>query len=107
MARGESNMEKTIRFTVNNQPRSVTTDPERPLLDVLREDLQLVGTKYGCGEGKCRACTVLIGGKSRASCITSVASADIKSALEAHLCRCCGYPKILNAIKRVSAESKR
>src|SRR5437763_2778031 len=69
-------MEKTFSFTVNGDPRTVTTNPDRPLLDVLREDLQLVGTKYGCGEGKCRACTVLMGGKSIASCITSIARAE-------------------------------
>lgn len=60
----------TIRFTVNGKVRSVDTDLDRPLLDVLREDLGLTGTKYGCGEGQCRACTVLIDGKAVASCIT-------------------------------------
>ena len=55
-------MDTTINFTVNGQPRSVTTDPPRPLLDVLREDLQLTGAKYGCGESQCRACTVLMDG---------------------------------------------
>src|SRR6266436_4145112 len=74
-------MEKTISFTVNGQPRTVTTDPQRPLLDVLREDLQLTGTKYGCGEGQCRACTVLMGGKSVASCLTSVGDADQQTIL--------------------------
>src|SRR5437667_6392364 len=74
-------MEKTFAFTVNGLARTVTTDPERPLLEVLREDLQLIGTKYGCGEGKCRACTVLLGGKSVASCITSVARADRQAIL--------------------------
>src|SRR4051812_14745190 len=69
-------MEKTISFTVNGMTRTVTTDPDRPLLEVLREELELTGTKYGCGEGKCRACTVLLGGKSVASCITSVARAE-------------------------------
>jgi aerobic-type carbon monoxide dehydrogenase small subunit (CoxS/CutS family) len=63
-------------FTVNGQPRTVTTDPQRPLLDVLREDLQLTGTKYGCGEGQCRACTVLINGKATASCVTRISEAD-------------------------------
>jgi len=53
----------------------VTTDPQRPLLDVLREDLQLTGAKYGCGEGQCRACTVLLNGKSVASCLTAVSDA--------------------------------
>src|SRR5258705_314286 len=68
-------MNKTFSFTVNGQPRTVTTDPQRPLLDVLREDLQLTGAKYGCGEGQCRACTVLINGKSVASCLTAVSDA--------------------------------
>jgi aerobic-type carbon monoxide dehydrogenase small subunit (CoxS/CutS family) len=74
-------MEKTITFTVNGKSRTVHTDPERPLLDVLREDLQLTGAKYGCGEGQCRACTVLVGGKSVASCLTPVADVDQKSIL--------------------------
>ncbi len=49
------------------------------MLDVLREDLQLTGAKYGCGEGQCRACTVLMGGKSVASCVTPVGDADKKT----------------------------
>jgi aerobic-type carbon monoxide dehydrogenase small subunit (CoxS/CutS family) len=69
-------MEQSINFTVNGQSRTVTTDPQRPLLDVLREDLHLTGTKYGCGEGQCRACTVLINGKATASCLTPVGDAD-------------------------------
>jgi aerobic-type carbon monoxide dehydrogenase small subunit (CoxS/CutS family) len=74
-------MDKTFSFTVNEQSRTITTDPERSLLDVLREDLQLTGTKYGCGDGQCRACTVLLNGKSVASCLTSVAEADKQSIL--------------------------
>jgi aerobic-type carbon monoxide dehydrogenase small subunit (CoxS/CutS family) len=156
-------MEQAITFTVNGQPRTVTTDPGRPLLEVLREDLQLTGTKYGCGEGRCGACTVLVGGKSVRSCITPVADADkqailtiegladgeklhpvqeaflaedasqcgyctpgmilaavallkekpnptdaeILSRMEGHLCRCCGYPKILKAVKRAAARAGR
>jgi aerobic-type carbon monoxide dehydrogenase small subunit (CoxS/CutS family) len=69
-------MDSTITFTVNGQSRTVSTDPQRPLLNVLREDLQLTGTKYGCGEGQCRACTVLINGKAAASCVTPVSEAD-------------------------------
>ncbi len=72
-------MDATITFTVNGKSRTVTTDPQRSLLDVLREDLQLTGTKYGCGEGQCRACTVLMNGKSIASCTTSIADADKQS----------------------------
>jgi len=66
---------------VNGESRTVTTDPQRPLLEVLREDLQLTGTKYGCGEGQCRACTVLVGGKSVASCVTPVSAVDKQSVL--------------------------
>src|SRR5947208_12829577 len=68
-------MNSTFKLTVNGRSHTVTTDPQRPLLDVLREDLQLTGAKYGCGEGQCRACAVLLGGKSVASCITSVGDA--------------------------------
>jgi aerobic-type carbon monoxide dehydrogenase small subunit (CoxS/CutS family) len=53
----------------------VTTDPERPLLDVLREDVNLTGTKFGCGEGQCRACTVLLDGRPVTSCLTPVSKA--------------------------------
>src|SRR5207244_8462516 len=74
-------METSLTLTVNGQARSVTTDPERSLLDVLREDLKLTGTKYGCGEGQCRACTVLMNGKSVASCLIPVSEADGKTIL--------------------------
>jgi len=57
-------------FTVNGKQNSVESDPERSLLEVLREDLQLTGTKYGCGEGACGACTVLVNGKRTFSCST-------------------------------------
>ncbi|HYW44067.1 MAG TPA: (2Fe-2S)-binding protein [Bryobacteraceae bacterium] len=66
----------TIRLSVNGKARSVDTEPERPLLEVLREDLGLTGTKYGCGEGQCRACTVLIDGKPTVSCVTTVRAAE-------------------------------
>lgn len=69
-------MHSKFTFTVNGQSRTVWSDAQRPLLDVLREDLRLTGTKYGCGEGQCRACTVLINGKAVASCLTPVAEAD-------------------------------
>ena len=151
-------MDSTIAFTVNGQARTVTTDPQRPLLEVLREELKLTGTKYGCGEGQCRACTVLLNGKSVPSCVTPVgdadkqevltveglarggqlhpvqeaflaegafqcgyctpgmimdvvgilkekpnpSEADLLTRLERHICRCCGYPKILKAVKRAA-----
>jgi aerobic-type carbon monoxide dehydrogenase small subunit (CoxS/CutS family) len=74
-------METKITFTVNGQPHTITTDPRRSLLDVLREDLHLTGTKYGCGEGQCRACTVLANGKSIASCTTDISEVDKQSIL--------------------------
>ncbi|MEK7794906.1 MAG: (2Fe-2S)-binding protein [Candidatus Hydrogenedentota bacterium] len=68
-------MSAEVRFTVNGVSKSVTTDAERTLLDVLREDFDLTGTKYGCGEGSCRACTVLVDGRPRSSCQISIAEA--------------------------------
>jgi aerobic-type carbon monoxide dehydrogenase small subunit (CoxS/CutS family) len=65
-------MDQEFSLKVNGEARSTTTDPSRPLLDVLREDFHLLGTKYGCGEGECGTCTVLVGGTPRRSCITAV-----------------------------------
>jgi aerobic-type carbon monoxide dehydrogenase small subunit (CoxS/CutS family) len=67
-------MSAEIQFTLNGQRRTISTEPTRPLLDVLREDLALTGTKYGCGEGSCRACTVLVDGKPVQSCLTPVSA---------------------------------
>jgi aerobic-type carbon monoxide dehydrogenase small subunit (CoxS/CutS family) len=153
-------MDVAITLTVNGEKRTVTTDPERPLLDVLREDLHLTGTKYGCGEGLCGACAVLMDGKLTLSCITPIGEADKKaittieglakgdslhpvqeaflaedavqcgyctpgmimtaaslleknphptdeeivSGMNGNLCRCCGYPKILTAIRRAARQ---
>ena len=74
-------MDKTLALTVNGVLRKVTTDPQRPLLEVLREDLELTGTKYGCGEGRCGACTVLVGDRSTASCITPVGQVENQTVL--------------------------
>src|SRR5438552_13483196 len=68
----------TVRFTVNGKARSVNTEPERPLLEVLREDLGFTGVKYGCGEGQCRACTVLLDGKAVVTCRMPVRAAEGK-----------------------------
>lgn len=65
-------MPKELSLIVNGERRSTRTDEDRPLLDVLREDFKLTGTKYGCGEGECGACTVLLDGVPVRSCITSV-----------------------------------
>lgn len=154
-------MDVTITLTVNGIKKTITTHPEHPLLDVLREELHLTGTKYGCGEGRCGACTVLMDGKRVLSCVTSVAQANKKSittieglakgdslhpvqqaflaegamqcgyctpgmimsavalleknpkptddeiatAMNVNICRCNGYPKILNAVRRAAKKN--
>jgi len=65
-----------IRLTVNGKTSSIDTEPERPLLEVLREDLGLTGTKYGCGEGQCGACSVLLDNQATLSCLTPVRAAE-------------------------------
>lgn len=65
-------MAERIDLTVNGVRHRLDTDPERTLLEVLREDLDLTGTKYGCGEGECGACTVILNGRAVRSCLTSV-----------------------------------
>jgi carbon-monoxide dehydrogenase small subunit len=148
----------TIRFDVNGVEATVTTDPERRLLDVLREDLGLTGTKYGCGEGQCGACLVHLDGEPTRSCLVPVGDAagtsvttieglargdtlhavqeafieegamqcgyctsgmilaavallrrtpdptheQIVSGMDGHLCRCNGYVKIVNAVRRAA-----
>jgi aerobic-type carbon monoxide dehydrogenase small subunit (CoxS/CutS family) len=66
----EAVMAEAIELLVNGTPRQVTGPAERTLLSVLRDDLELTGCKYGCGEGQCGACTVLVDGKAVRSCIT-------------------------------------
>jgi aerobic-type carbon monoxide dehydrogenase small subunit (CoxS/CutS family) len=61
-------MSKTIRFKLNGQPKSLNVDRSRMLLWVLRTDFGLTGVKYGCGEGFCGACTVLVNGDAVRSC---------------------------------------
>lgn len=153
-------MDATFTFTVNGQPRTVTTEPQRPMLEVLREDLQLTGTRYGCGESSCGACTVLMDGRAVRTCTMPVANAhgktivtieglangeklhpvqeaflaegafqcgyctsgmimatvgllnqvpnptdgQILAALDGNLCRCCGYAKILKAVRRAAGQ---
>jgi aerobic-type carbon monoxide dehydrogenase small subunit (CoxS/CutS family) len=151
-------MDTSLNLKVNGSPKTVETDPERPLLDVLREDLHLTGTKYGCGEGQCRACTVLVDGRPVTSCRLPVSKAankeiitieglakgdllhpvqdaflqegamqcgycvpgmiltasallskhpnptedQITEWMNGNLCRCCGYPKIIAAVRRAA-----
>jgi aerobic-type carbon monoxide dehydrogenase small subunit (CoxS/CutS family) len=151
-------MDSTINLSVNGKSQSVTTDPRRPLLDVLREELQLTGAKYGCGEGQCGACVVLVDGQRTFSCRTPVeqvagkpiltieglAKGDelhpiqqaflaenayqcgycvpgmimaaaallqeqrnptddlIRKWMNRQICRCCGYERILKAVRRAT-----
>jgi aerobic-type carbon monoxide dehydrogenase small subunit (CoxS/CutS family) len=156
-------MDKTISFTLNGQPRSVTTDSSRSLLEVLREEFDLTGAKYGCGESQCGACTVLVDGAPVRSCVRAVGTVaekhittieglsqngklhpvqeaflaenafqcgyctpgmvvglvgllqrkpvpsdeEILSRMEGLLCRCCGYPALIKAIRRAAAQARK
>ncbi|HEV2293123.1 MAG TPA: (2Fe-2S)-binding protein [Tepidisphaeraceae bacterium] len=147
-----------IQLNVNGRDVDVSTEGGRSLLELLREDLQLTGTKYGCGEGACGACAVLVDGKKTFSCSTllsqvagkpittieGLAKGDelhpvqeafvqasafqcgyctpgmvmatiallettpkptdeqICDGLDGHLCRCCGYANIQDAVKRAA-----
>jgi aerobic-type carbon monoxide dehydrogenase small subunit (CoxS/CutS family) len=155
-------MPASFSFSVNGKPVSVRSEPDRSLLEVLREDLHLTGTKYGCGEGACGACSVLVDGRRLFSCSTAVTEvvgksittiegiatgetlhpiqqafldekafqcgyctagmivnsiallkrnphpteAEICSAMNGNLCRCCTYPRIVAAIQRASSAVK-
>lgn len=66
----------TLNFTLNGKAVSVETAPNRRLLDLLRDDLRLTGTKEGCAVGECGACTVIVDGKAVTSCLMLAASAE-------------------------------
>jgi len=149
-----------FRFSVNGKERTVDSPPDRPLLEILREDLKLTGTKYGCGEGQSRACTVIADGNAIVSCVTPVRAvagkrittieglaaggrlhrvqqafldegamqcgycvpgmilrtvalldahpiptdAQVIEAMDGSLCRCCGYPRILAAVRKAAEQ---
>lgn len=65
-----------ISFLLNGRPMEMEVQGERRLLDFLREDLHLTGTKEGCGEGECGACTVILDGKAVHACLTTVGELD-------------------------------
>jgi carbon-monoxide dehydrogenase small subunit len=146
-----------VRFKVNGSPREAYVDPGETLLDVIRGNLGLTGSKEGCGKGECGACTVIMDGRAVPSCLILAASADraeittieglaergkphplqeafvkyhasqcgfctpgmiltakayldanpsptekgVREALEANLCRCTGYEKIVEAVMAV------
>ncbi|KPK36165.1 MAG: ferredoxin [Phycisphaerae bacterium SG8_4] len=74
-------MNENISFTLNDKAVSVNTDGERPLLWVLRTDLGLTGTKYGCGKALCGACTVIMDGMAVRSCVIPVRSVNGRNVL--------------------------
>ena len=68
-----------ITLTINGERRTFDGDPAMPLLWVLRDTLQLTGTKFGCGAGLCGACTVHVGGQATRSCITPIGALEGKA----------------------------
>jgi aerobic-type carbon monoxide dehydrogenase small subunit (CoxS/CutS family) len=72
-------MPKVAELRINGAKRGVDADPERSLLSVLRDDLSLTGAKYGCGEGRCGACTVLVNGQPIRSCLARVGAVTDKA----------------------------
>jgi aerobic-type carbon monoxide dehydrogenase small subunit (CoxS/CutS family) len=67
-------MARVTQLHVNGSMRRIDADSDRTLLSVLRDDLDLTGTKFGCGEGQCAACTVLLDGVATRSCLTKVSA---------------------------------
>jgi len=74
-------VKQRISFILNELPVTVETEPERRALDVLREDLGFTGTKEGCGQGECGACSVLVDGVVRLSCLMTAAQLEGKRIL--------------------------
>jgi len=72
-------MARVTELLVNGSRRRIDADSDRTLLSVLRDDLDLTGTKFGCGEGQCAACTVLIDGVATKSCLTKIGAVGAKS----------------------------
>src|SRR6516225_4494409 len=68
----------SMKLVINGQAYNIDASPDAILLSVLREELDLTGSKYGCGEGRCGACTVVVDGKATRSCVTPVGECDGK-----------------------------
>jgi carbon-monoxide dehydrogenase small subunit len=74
---GEEDMEmKEIKFVLNGKPQEMSVPPWRTLLEMIRDDLKLTGTKEGCGQGECGSCTVIMGGRTVNSCLVPALEAD-------------------------------
>jgi nicotinate dehydrogenase subunit A len=73
---GALNLTSVIAFNVNGARRAVTADADTPLIYILRNDLKLKGTRFGCGQGVCGCCTVLLDGRSVQSCNTPVSAVE-------------------------------
>ena len=76
-----SPISQTLQFTLNGEPVTLTVDPDELLIDILRDKLLLTGTKVGCGEGECGACTVLLNDKPVNSCLLPAMKVQGKSIL--------------------------
>lgn len=72
-------MSQSFQLQINGKQHSIQSDPDTSLLTILRDHLGLTGSKYGCGEGQCGSCTVLLDGTPRRSCVTPVSAAAGKS----------------------------
>ena len=70
-----------LSFILNERPKIVETEPDRRLVDLLRKDLHMTGTKEGCGEGECGACTVIIDGEAVHSCLVLACQLEGKNVL--------------------------
>ena len=92
----------TVTIGVNGEQRTVDVSPWKRLLDVLREDLRLTGTKEGCGEGECGACTVLLDGVPVNSCLVAAGQCDGRAVttVEGLARRGSGGASLLHAVQR-------
>lgn len=90
-------MKQKLRFTLNGKQKELTVDPERTLLWVLRDELELTGTKYGCGMGHCGSCTILVNNKPVRSCMVT---ADFIEGKRVVTIEGIGTPERLNPVQQ-------